>query len=195
MKNKKIIYIILTFVLLYLIVTGIRIWKYGYIDEKQKCDVAIVLGASSNINGVSPVYAERINHGIWLYNNDFVDYIILTGGIGEENNFSDASKAKEYALDNGIPQKAIVLEEKSKITQENLKNSKEIMQERGFQTCIIVSDPLHMKRAMCIAKDYEITAYSSPTTTTKYLTLKTKLPFLLREEFFYIGYNIYRLFF
>ena len=195
MKNKKIIYIILTFVLLYLIVTGIRIWKYGYIDEKQKCDVAIVLGASSNINGVSPVYAERINHGIWLYNNDFVDYIILTGGIGEENNFSDASKAKEYALDNGIPEKAIVLEEKSKITQENLKNSKEIMQERGFQTCIIVSDPLHMKRAMCIAKDYEITAYSSPTTTTKYLTLKTKLPFLLREEFFYIGYNIYRLFF
>ena len=195
MKNKKIIYIILTFVLLYLIVTGIRIWKYGYIDEKQKCDVAIVLGASSNINGVSPVYAERINHGIWLYNNDFVDYIILTGGIGEENNFSDASKAKEYALDNGIPEKAIVLEEKSKITQENLKNSKEIMQEQGFQTCIIVSDPLHMKRAMCIAKDYEITAYSSPTTTTKYLTLKTKLPFLLREEFFYIGYNIYRLFF
>ncbi|EQF25464.1 hypothetical protein QEW_1917 [Clostridioides difficile CD160] len=43
-----------------------------------------------------------------------------------------------------------------------------------------------------MANDYEIEAYSSPTPTTRYISLKSKLPFLAREEFFYIGYRIYR---
>ncbi|MBY2477640.1 hypothetical protein KWV16_12200 [Clostridioides difficile] len=66
------------------------------------------------------------------------------------------------------------------------------MNENSYHTAIIVSDPLHMKRAMLMANDYEIEAYSSPTPTTRYISLKSKLPFLAREEFFYIGYRIYR---
>ena len=68
------------------------------------------------------------------------------------------------------------------------------MDKYNFKDCIIVSDPLHMKRSVLMAKDYGMTAYSSPTPTTKYKSLKTKLPFLFREEFFYIGYKIYRIF-
>ena len=68
------------------------------------------------------------------------------------------------------------------------------MDENALETAIIVSDPLHMKRAMLMAKDYGIPAYTSPTTTSMYKSLKTKIPFLLREEFFYIGYRIVRIF-
>ena len=57
-----------------------------------------------------------------------------------------------------------------------------------------MSDPLHMKRAMLMCEDYGITAYSSPTPTSMYRSLKTKLTFLLREEYFYIGYRIERIF-
>ena len=88
----------------------------------------------------------------------------------------------------------LLIEEKSTITEENLEFAKEIMDANGFKTAIIVSDPLHMKRAMLMAKDYGITAYSSPTPTTMYKSLRSKLPFLLREEFFYIGYCIVRFF-
>lgn len=66
------------------------------------------------------------------------------------------------------------------------------MDDNSFTTAIIVSDPLHMKRAMLMAKDYGIDAYSSPTPTSMYRSIKTKLPFLAREEFFYIGYSIVR---
>ena len=62
--------------------------KYGKVDEKQKSDVAIVLGASTDANGVSPVFKERINHGIWLYENNYVDYIIvniINKGEGDKN--------------------------------------------------------------------------------------------------------------
>lgn len=173
---------------------AVSIWNYGKLDEKQPSDVAIVLGAAVWDGEVSPVYRERINHGIYLYENGYVDYIILTGGFGEGSYKSDSQIAKEYALSQGVPEDKILIEEKSTITEENLEFSKEIMDERGLETAIIVSDPLHMKRSMLMAKDYNINALSSPTTTSMYKSLKTKIPFLLREEFFYVGYCVVRLF-
>ena len=171
---------------------AVNIWNYGKTDEKAPSDVAIVLGASVWEDGVSPVYRERINHAIALYEDGFVDYIILTGGFGEGSYKSDSQVAKEYALSQGVPEERILIEEKSTITEENLEFSKEVMEENDLETAIIVSDPLHMKRSMLMAKDYNITALSSPTTTSMYKSLKTKIPFLLREEIFYIGYCIVR---
>ena len=181
-------------ILFYLIFTAISIVSYGKTDGKANSDVAIVLGAGTSNGEVSPVYRERINHGIWLYENDYVDYLILTGGIGEGNNASDAYIAKQYALSKSVPEQVIFIEEKSTITEENLENAKAIMDENSFDTAIIVSDPLHMKRAMLMAGDYGIDACSSPTPTTMYRSFKTKTSFLAREEFFYIGYSIVRVF-
>lgn len=187
------LFLVLT-ILFYLIFTAISIVSYGKTDGKANSDVAIVLGAGTSNGEVSPVYRERINHGIWLYENDYVDYLILTGGIGEGNNASDAYIAKQYALSKSVPEQAIFIEEKSTITEENLENANAIMDENSFDTAIIVSDPLHMKRAMLMAGDYGIDACSSPTPTTMYRSFKTKIPFLAREEFFYIGYSIVRVF-
>ena len=173
---------------------AISIWNYGNVDEKAPADVAIVLGAAISDGEVSPVYRERINHAITLYEEGTVDFIILTGGFGEGSYKSDSQVAKEYALSQDVPEERILIEEKSTITEENLEFSKEIMDENDLETAIIVSDPLHMKRAMLMAKDYNITALSSPTTTSMYKSLKTKIPFLLREEFFYVGYCVVRFF-
>ena len=173
---------------------AISIWNYGKVDEKSPSDVAIVLGASIWEDGVSPVYRERINHAITLYEDGFVDYIILTGGFGEGSYKSDSQVAKEYALSQGIPEERLLIEEKSTITEENLEFSKEIMVENNLEAAIIVSDPLHMKRSMLMAEDYGINALSSPTTTSMYKSLKTKIPFLLRETFFYVGYCVVRIF-
>ena len=179
---------------IYIIANAVSIWVFGNTDEKTKSDVAIILGASTYNGEVSPVYKERINHGIELYNEDYVDKLIVTGGIGKGSDMSDAESAKNYAVMCGIPENDVFVEDKSAITQENLENSKIIMDENNLKTAIIVSDPLHMRRAMLLAKDAGITAYSSPTKTTKYVSLKTKVPFLAREVFFYIGYKWWRIF-
>ena len=94
-------------------------------------------------------------------------------------------------LEQGITESVILLEEKSTITQENIENAKKIMDDNCYN---IVSDPLHMKRAMLMTDDYGIKAYSSPTPTSRYITVKSKVLFLAREEFFYIGYRVYRIF-
>ena len=198
MSRKKLLLRILagvvTAFVLYIILNAVSIWRYASIDETKKADVAIVLGAGLEKDGVSPVFKERINHAVKLYKDGFVDYVIFTGGVGEGNIQSDASVAAEYAMEQGVPENAIFLEEKSTITEENLQNAKMIMDKEGLSTALVVSDPLHMKRAMLMAKDCGIEAFSSPTKTTRYMTLKTKIPFLIREEFFYIGYKLVRLF-
>ena len=177
-----------------LIAVASDIVNYGKRDEKAPSDVAIVLGAATTNGEVSPVYRERINHAIWLYENGYVDYLILTGGFGDGNSVSDSAAAKNYAISRGIPENVIFIEEASTITEENLEQAKIIMDNNSLNTAILVSDPLHMKRAMRMADDYGIDALTSPTPTSMYRSLKTKLPFLLREEFFYIGYLIVSIF-
>lgn len=189
MKRKVFSIVLFAFVIC-IVADALEICRYSALDEKRKCDVAVILGAGVSDDGVSPVYAARIDHGIRLLRDEYADYIMLTGATGEGNSMSDAAVAKEYAIEMGVSEDEIILEDKSRITQENLKNAKEIMLSRGLASCIIVSDPLHMKRAMTMAHDFGMNAYSSPTTTSRYVTWKTKLPFLLREEFFFIGYKI-----
>ena len=198
LRRKKLVIqislLVVFLIILCVILTAVSIVQYGKSDEKEHCDVAIVLGAATSNGEVSPVYRERINHGIWLYENGYVDYLILTGGTGKGSHVSDASTAKQYAISKGVPEQSLLIEEKSTITEENLEYAKVLMEEHSLDTAIIVSDPLHMKRAMLMAGDYGINACSSPTPTTMYRSSKTQIPFLAREVFFYIGYSIVRLF-
>lgn len=196
-RKSPIVRVLLSILLLAAVALGwlaYSIVDYGRKDEKCQADVAIVLGASVTDTEVSPVLRERLNHGIWLYQNGYVDYLILTGGVGEGDTLSEAYVSKQYVLSQGISEEVIFLEDESGITEENLQNAKAIMDTHNWETAIVVSDPLHMKRAMLMAEDYGIAAYSSPTPTSMYRSLRTKAGFLLREEVYYIGYVLAKIF-
>ncbi|HIU48873.1 MAG TPA: YdcF family protein [Candidatus Avimonoglobus intestinipullorum] len=181
-------------ILLYIAANAAGIYTFSAKDQTCRVDAAIILGAATYNGTVSPVYRERINHGIALYKEGYAGKLIVTGGVGAGNTVSDAAAAKQYALSQGVPPADIYTEDASAITQENLVYAKNIMEAHQLHTALIVSDPLHMKRAMLLARDAGITAYSSPTPTSKYTSLKTQLPFLAREVFYYIGYKWYRIF-
>ena len=184
----------LTAVILYALFCAGSIVLYAKRDDRAPADCIIVLGAGTDGKTPNAVFRERLNHAVTLYHEGYADTILLTGGYSPGNKNSDAYIAGQYLQSLGIPTEAILLEEQSTITQENLEFAKEIMEKEKLSTCILVSDPLHMKRSMMMAKDYEIQAVSSPTPTTRYQTMKTKLPFLARETFFYVGYQVYRIF-
>lgn len=177
-------------IVLYVLFNAGQIVSYGDRDELREADAAIVLGAGVTGTEPSPVFRERIRHGIWLYENGYVKALIMTGGYGDGAVCSESRAAREYAVLQGVPEEDIYIEEQSRITQENMYYARKLMEEHGFKDALIVSDPLHMKRAMRMAADYGITAYSSPTPTTRFVSLRSKLPFLAREVFFYIGYKM-----
>lgn len=191
-SKKKLTAILIIVILTYISVTTISIVTFSGKDETKIADAAIVLGASVYNNDPSPVFRERINHAVDLYKDGYVKIIIMTGGVGEGNIRSEADIAREYAEKQGVPAEAIMMEESSLITAENLENAKRLMDRQQINTALVVSDPLHMKRAMLYAYDLGMDAYSSPTPTTLYRSWKTKLPFLVREEFYYVGYRLTR---
>ena len=196
MKKRILKYtaLILGLAVVYALFCAGSIVVYAGRDERQAADCIIVLGAGTDGRTPNPVFQERLNHAVTLYREGYADLIMLTGGYSPGNDRSDAAIAGAWLQAQGIPMEDILLEEHSTITQENLEFSKEIMEELDLSTAILVSDPLHMKRSMMMAKDYEIEACSSPTPTTRYQTWKSKGPFLARETFFYVGYQIYRIF-
>ena len=193
-KTRIIAFSILILVMLYVACNIISICRYSTVSSDANCDCAIVLGAACSDSGVSKVYEERLNHAIILYEGKRVQRIIVTGGLGEGNTKTDAEVAMEYLVSCGIPKEVIFEENTSTITQENLENAAVIMSDEGLSSALIVSDPLHMRRAMLLADDAGIEAYPSPTQTSAYKTLKTKIPFVARETFFYVGYKWYRCF-
>ncbi|WP_313341796.1 YdcF family protein [Sedimentibacter sp.] len=194
-KNiKKILIILLLIFIGYIVYIAFDIYSYGNKNELNSADAAIILGAAVWGDKPSPVFEERIKHGIWLYKNGYADNLVFTGGISKDDEFSESGVAKNYAIENSVPEENIFIEEKSTITEENIQYAAEIANKNSFKNVIIVSDPLHMKRAMMMAGDYGLTAYSSPTPSTRYITFKSKVSFLAREVFFYLGYQIYGLF-
>lgn len=165
------------------------ILTYGTEVNEYSTDVAVVLGAPAWGEEPSPVLRERVKHAIWLYETNRIEKIIFTGGKGNEANVSEAVAAQTYAIDEGVNPSDILIETKSQITEENLRYAHEIGNREGFTTYLIVSDPLHMKRAMRMAENTGMNAYPSATQTSAYQSWKTKTPFLLRELVFYVGYN------
>ena len=53
---------------------------------------------------------------------------------------------------------------------------------------LLVSDPLHLRRAARMALDLGMDAYPSPTRTSRYQSLGTQVPMLAREIWFTLSY-------
>lgn len=188
---KKCLAILILATLAFIAYTAFSIALYANIDRKKPADVAIILGAAAWYKRPSPVFEERIRHGIWLYQNGYVKKLILTGGKSKNAPFSEAWVARRYAIQHGVPADDIDIEEASLTTRENLINAKALMKKNGYTTVLIVSDPLHMRRAITIANNLNLDASPSPTPTTRYASLSAKIAFLAQETWHMIGYHIY----
>ncbi|HEY2971470.1 MAG TPA: YdcF family protein [Pyrinomonadaceae bacterium] len=173
--------------------TAVRIYTYGNNVVDVEADAAMVLGAAVWGNEVSPVFRERINHAIDLYRRGKVHKIIFTGGQGNRNEPTEAAAARAYAIKNGVPANAILLEDSSHTTYENVINAKQVADANGLKKVLIVSDPMHMKRAVAMARDIGLEAYPSPTPTTRYQGWRSQMGSLAHETYYYMGYLMRRL--
>ncbi|MDT4875993.1 hypothetical protein FQZ97_1114050 [compost metagenome] len=63
-----------------------------------------------------------------------------------------------------------------------------VMRRTNLRSAVIVSDPLHLRRAQTMADDLGIQAVTSATPTTQYRSVSARSMFLLRERYFYHHY-------
>src|SRR5262245_31589228 len=173
--------VILAAVVVMAVVVAIRIYSYRNTSPDVQADAAVVLGAAVWSDRVSPVFKERINHAINLYQAGKVKKLIFTGGRGNPGEQTEAAAARDYAIYGGVSAGDILLEEKSHTTYENILYAKEVANAHGLTKVLIVSDPLHMKRALTMSHDVGFEAYPSPTPTTRYESTRSQARLLVHE--------------
>ena len=59
------------------------------------------------------------------------------------------------------------------------------MQQHGLHRVIVVSDPLHMSRALRLSRELGIDALGSPPPRTRFRPVHTQWRFLLQEVYFF----------
>lgn len=120
-------------------------------DGDKNLDYIIVLGAQVRENGPSVVLKYRLDTAIDYLNENPDTICIVSGGKGKNEPFSEAKGMYEYLLKNGIEKNRIILEDKSRNTVENIKNSKVLM-EQSYNRVGIVTNNFHMFRGVRLAK-------------------------------------------
>lgn len=135
-------------------------------DTETNADAIVVLGAAQYDGTPSPVFQSRLDHALELYTAGRAPLIIVSGGKQEGDTYSEAVSGKKYLINNKVPNSAIVTDENSFSTKQNLTRVKDIVDDRSIKSLILVSDPFHMFRAILISRGLGLDVFGSPTRTS-----------------------------
>lgn len=144
--------------------TAVLIWSSR--DEAQPAQAIVVLGAAQYAGKPSPVLRARLDHALDLWNRHLASLLILTGGTGAGDTTSEAAVGRNYARKHGVPDSAILVENEGRTTSESMRAVAGMLEVRGLQTALLVSDPFHMLRLRILARRFGFTPYTSPTQTS-----------------------------
>jgi uncharacterized SAM-binding protein YcdF (DUF218 family) len=146
--------------------TTFRIWDRGSRDDAQPADAIVVLGAAQYDGAPSPVFEARLRHAVDLFHRGIAPVLVVTGGKLPGDRTTEAAAARTYALANGVPDDAILVEDAGRTTLESLAAVGTMLRERGLSSAVFVSDRTHMLRVLRIAGDQGLAGFGSPTTTS-----------------------------
>lgn len=144
--------------------TAVLIWSSR--DEARPAQAIVVLGAAQYAGKPSPVLRARLDHALDLWNRHLASLLILTGGTGSGDTTSEAAVGRNYARKHGVPDSAILVENEGRTTSESMRAVAGMLEVRGLQTALLVSDPFHMLRLRILARRFGFTPYTSPTQTS-----------------------------
>ena len=152
--------------------------------DYPEADVIIVLGGTlspplrprTTFDITGP--ADRIREGTRLYKAGRAPNVLLAGGNVfpqpgvEPESFYMAALIQEW----GVPDSAISIEGRSRNTYENAIYARKLMEDKGFQSALLVTSALHMPRALAVFRCAGIDAIAAP---TDYLVVDANRPRVL----------------
>ena len=146
---------------LFLMVLVYRTTRLAY--APAPADAIIVLGARVYPDGnLSLTLSRRTHKGYQAWKEGLAPAIIVCGGRGSDEPVSEAQAMASYLMELGVPQQAIILEDTSTSTLENLKNAQQIMAEQGMEDALVVTSDYHIARALWLCRDIGLNAQGYP---------------------------------
>lgn len=194
MRKLRFVAIVLVLVLWYPAWLGFRVWYQSRHDEVHSADVIVVLGAAQYNGNPSPVLKARLDQAAYLYEEDLSETVIVTGGKRPGDRFTEAGVSEDYlASEHGISDDAILQEPEGRTTLQSLRQVREMAEEEGLDTALLVSDPLHSERVKRMALDLGFDeAYASWASYERLQrSRETKLKELMREVGALLVYELF----
>ena len=145
-------------------VAAVLIWEQN--DQARPTSAIVVLGAAQYVGRPSPVLRARLDHAIDLWRRKLAPVIIVTGGTGRGDTTSEAAVSRRYAIKEGVPASAILMETNGRTTSESMDAVAQLMAQRHRRDVLLVSDPFHMLRLTILARRHGLIPYASPTPTS-----------------------------
>ncbi|OFW76056.1 MAG: hypothetical protein A2201_10335 [Alicyclobacillus sp. RIFOXYA1_FULL_53_8] len=138
-----------------MVARGIK--RTGRRERPSPADVAIVLGAYTNGYQPGTTLTQRLKAALDLYRRGYVRYIIVSGGQGSDETVSEAKSMKRFLTFNGVPVQLILEDRHSTDTWENLRNSRQLMQQHQLYSAVVVTSDYNLPRALAVAKQLNMT--------------------------------------
>ena len=151
--------------------------------EDPACAYVVVLGAGVNGTQPSPSLEERLEAALAYLQPYPEAQCVVSGGQGGGENITEALCMYTWLTDRGIPPERIWQEERASSTQENLRFSLELIQEKTGsrpQELAVVSSEYHLYRASCMAQEEGVECLGVPAAT---YPLVLRLHYGFREIF------------
>lgn len=143
--------------------------------EQERYDCAVVCGCRVENDGQpSATLKTRVEKAVRLWKEGKVRYLIMSGA-GVYNDYVEAEAMKRYAEELGVSREYIIEERQAVSTYHNLLFSGRLMQEYGFQDCVVVTSGWHLRKADHYArqnvKHYVMAAADKPAKEKIYRTI------------------------
>lgn len=162
--RKPIRYSLITFItcgLLFFVGVECILISKGFEDYDKKSDYIVILGAQVNGSSISASLKYRLDASLVLHELHPSSTILVSGGKGPGEDDSEAYFMKEYLMEHNVPEDKIIMEDKSKNTNQNLSFTKKILDEKSKDyTITIVTNAFHTYRAQMIADNLELDAHT-----------------------------------
>ncbi|HEX9994789.1 MAG TPA: YdcF family protein [Acidimicrobiales bacterium] len=149
-------------VAVYVLVTFVQVWRASRADEAGPADAIVVLGAAQYDGQPSPVLESRLAHTLALWEAGYADVVVVTGGGQPGDRFTEATASANWLLERGVPDDAILREVQGGNTWESLAATARILEDRGLESVLLVSDDYHSYRVAAIAEEVGLDARTSP---------------------------------
>ena len=141
---------ILLVIIIVIFIYGLIILLGSFDKDTDSADYLIILGHKLINNKADEVLKYRLRKAIKYLDNNKPCKIVLSGGVTQGNTISEASIMKEYLLKNGIDERLIILEDKSKDTVENIKNCLNYIDKE--EKVVLISSNYHIVRSKMICR-------------------------------------------
>ena len=154
--------------------------------NSKKADYAIVLGAAVRADGnPSRIMCQRLRAALHFMEENPDVLVILSGGQGADEPETEAKCMYDTIVGMGAEESRLLLETQSTTTRENIRNSMEIIAQRGGteNPVALITSEFHQRRAQYIASSLEVDTCAVSAHTDQWFY---RVNYTLREVFAFV---------